>query len=166
MLDRIRMVLGRDAQDAPERGSALVTILVVCGVTLWCCIFLVIVIVIVDIADMLSSGLSEASIGLSFFALSAPIVGLAEVMPGLRDMFRESTWLYPLTQIALMDLLVLSIPELILTKGFEVLSTPRHVATIILAALAFLVLRGAMSWWLWRHPMLWSARRGTDEIGG
>lgn len=127
------------------------------GVLIWTLLFMFIVILGIlfgDIVVMLKSGFSSTTIGFVFLVLSGLVFGITGWVPAFRRCYYKLPWLYPLSMIMTMHLLVLSIAEAILAKGFQVISAPRHIATIIIMILQVIICRIVMCIYLKKNPMV------------
>lgn len=127
------------------------------GVLLWTVLFEAIVLLMIffsDILGMLKSGFSTSTVGLVFCFVAGLVLAITGWVPAFRRCYYKLPWLYPFSMIITMDLLIVSIAEEILAKGFSVISTPRHVVTIILMIVQIVVCRLAMCWYLKKNPMI------------
>ena len=113
-----------------------------------------------SIGTMLRTGFTDQPVGFMFFV----IVGFTFMITGLVPPFRRCyyflPWLYPSCMIAMMHLFNLSLAEYILAKGYQVLSPPRHVITVILVILQLILGRALMCIYLKKFPltMRWNDR--------
>lgn len=127
------------------------------GVLIWTLLVMFIAILGIlfgDIAVMLKSGFSSSTIGFVFLFLSGLVFGITGWVPAFRRCYYKFPWLYPLSMIMTMHLLVLSIAEAILAKGFQVISVPRHTVTIIIMILQVIICRIGMCIYLKKNPMV------------
>ena len=107
-----------------------------------------------DIPGMLKSGFSNGTVGFIFIFITNIPLALTGWIPVLRKCYYKLPWLYPLVTINSYNLMILSIAEEILSKGFSVISTPRHVITVILMIIEIVGLRLLMSWYLKKNPLV------------
>lgn len=127
------------------------------GVLLWTLFFGTIFILMIffsDIVGMLKSGFSTSTIGFAFCFLTGLIFAITGWVPAFRKCYYKLPWLYPYSMIMTMHLFILSIAEAILAKGFSVISTPRHVAAIIIMIIQIIVCRAVMCIYLKKYPMV------------
>ena len=127
------------------------------GVLLETLLFMFVVILMIffsDIIGMLKSGFSTSTIGFIFLMLAGLIFGLTGLIPAFRRCYYKLPWLYPLSMIMTMHLAILSIAEAILATGFSVISTPRHIAAIIIMIVQIIVCRVVMCIYLKKNPMV------------
>lgn len=127
------------------------------GVLLWT-LFLgtiaILMILFSDIVGMLKSGFSTSTIGFVFCFLAGLILAITGWVPAFRKCYYKLPWLYPYSMMMMMHLVILSIAEAILAKGFSVISTPRHVAAIIIMVIQIIVCRAVMCVYLKKYPMV------------
>lgn len=117
--------------------------------------FIFITIIWKTIPVMLISGFpSPMASGLPACFLFGTIYAITGWIPAFRRCYYKLPWLYPLTMMLTMNLFIVCIAELILRKGFEVISTPRHVFAIILMIVQIIVFRLIMCWYLKKNPMI------------
>ena len=107
-----------------------------------------------DIIVMLESGFSTYTIGFVILMLAGLIFGLTGLIPAFRRCYYKLPWLYPLSIIMIMHLAILSIAETILATGYSVISTPRHIAAIIIMIVQIIVCRAIMCIYLKKNPMV------------
>ena len=127
------------------------------GVLLWTLFFGTIAIPMIffsNIVGMLKSGFSTLTMGWAFCFLAALIFAITGWVPAFRKCYYKLPWLYPYSMMMTMHLFILSIAETILAKGFSVISTPRHIATIIIMVIQIIVCRAIMCIYLKKHPMV------------
>lgn len=101
-------------------------------------------IVLNDIIVMIQSGFSTYASGLPVCISCGFFIILTNLVPPLRMCYFKFPWLYPLCSTLFMDLFILSVAEEIMSKGYEVLSKPRHIMTIVLMILQLIVCRFLM----------------------
>ena len=130
--------------------------------TLLLMFFVILGIFFVDIIVMLKSGFSTATIGFVFLFLSGLVFGITGWVPAFRRCYYKLPWLYPLSMIMTMHLLLLPIAEVILAKGFQIISTPRHVATIIIMIIQVIICRLVMCIYLKKNPMVLHKYDGVE----
>lgn len=127
------------------------------GVVIWTLLLMVFVILGIifgDIVVMLKTGFSSSTIGFVFLFLTGLVFGITGWVPAFRRCYYKLPWLYPLSMMLTMDLLIISIAEAILAKGFQVISAPRHMATIIIMILQVIICRAVMCVYLKKNPMI------------
>lgn len=127
------------------------------GVLLWTLFFGTIFILMIffgDIVGMLKSGFSTSTVGFATCCLTGLIFAITGWVPAFRKCYYKLPWLYPYSMIMMMHLFILSIAEAILAKGFSVISTPRHVAAIIIMVIQIIVCRAVMCIYLKKYPMV------------
>ena len=107
-----------------------------------------------NIGGMLKSGFSTTTVGFVICGLAGLGLAITGWVPVFRKCYYKLPWLYPYCMIMLMNLFTLSIAETILAKGFSVISTPRHVATIIIMVIQIIVCRVVMCIYLKKYPMI------------
>lgn len=107
-----------------------------------------------DIIGMLSSGFPTSTIGMILLFCVAFIFGITGLVPVFRRCYFKLPWLYPLCMILTMHLTILAIAELILEKGFEVISTPRHITAIVIMIIQVIVCRVIMCIYLHKKPLV------------
>lgn len=118
-------------------------------------IFLAILMVLFsDIIVMLKSGFATQTVGFMFCFVFGFILAITGWVPAFRRCYYKLPWLYPLCSILYMNLFILSISEAILAKGFQVISTPRHIATIVIMVIQMIVCRIAMCIYLKKKPLI------------
>lgn len=127
------------------------------GVVIWTLLLMVFVILGIifgDIVVMLKTGFSSSTIGFVFLFLTGLVFGITGWVPAFRRCYYKLPWLYPLSMMLTMDLLIISIAEAILAKGFQVINAPRHMATIIIMILQVIICRAVMCVYLKKNPMI------------
>lgn len=82
------------------------------------------------------------------------VLALTGGVPAFRKCFYKLPWLYPLSMIFTMHLVILSIAEAILSKGFEVISQQRHLVTVLIMVVQVIVCRVLMCIYLKKHSMV------------
>lgn len=137
--------------------SNLFAVLWFFGVLIWTVLLLFFVnlmILFSDIMGMLKSGFSSSTMGLVFLFMVGLVFGITGLVPAFRKCYYKLPWLYPLSIIMTMHLVILSIAEEILAKGFQVISTPRHVAAIVIMIVQVVGCRLIMCIYLKKNPMI------------
>ena len=127
------------------------------GILLWTILFGIIVLLMIffaDIIGMLKSGFATQTIGLVFCFLAGLIFAITGWVPAFRRCYYKLPWLYPFSMMLTMHLFILSIAEEILAKGFSVISTPRHIVTIVIMVIQVVVCRIGMCIYLRKYPMV------------
>jgi lysylphosphatidylglycerol synthetase-like protein (DUF2156 family) len=107
-----------------------------------------------DIMGMIKSGFSSSTVGFVFLFLVGFVFWITGLVPAFRKCYYKLPWLYPLSMIMTMHLVILSIAEEILAKGFQVISTPRHVAAIVIMIVQVVGCRLIMCIYLKKNPMI------------
>lgn len=127
------------------------------GVMIWMVfglVFMLFGIIFMDIIPMLKTGFPSSTIGFTMLIVFGFIFAITGWVPAFRKCYYKLPWLYPLCTILTMDMIIISIAEVILSTGFSVISTPRHVVTIILMVVQIVVCRLAMCIYLKKFPMV------------
>ena len=127
------------------------------GVLIWEVLFLFVVNIMLffsNIVGMLQSGFATSTIGFMFLFMAGLIFAITGFVPAFRRCYYKLPWLYPLSMMLTMHLTILSIVEAIIAKGFQVISTPRHVVAIIIAIIVVIVCRVFMCIYLKKNPMI------------
>lgn len=127
------------------------------GVLIWEVLFLFVVNIMLffsNIVGMLKSGFATSTIGFMFLFMAGLIFAITGFVPAFRRCYYKLPWLYPLSMMLTMHLTILSIVEAIIAKGFQVISTPRHVVAIIIAIIVVIVCRVFMCIYLKKNPMI------------
>jgi hypothetical protein len=127
------------------------------GVLIWTVLLLFFVnlmILFSDIMGMIKSGFSSSTVGFVFLFLVGFVFWITGLVPAFRKCYYKLPWLYPLSMIMTMHLVILSIAEEILAKGFQVISTPRHVAAIVIMIVQVVGCRLIMCIYLKKNPMI------------
>lgn len=145
--------------------SNLLAIIWFFGVLLWTVLFGTIGILMVfleDIVGMLKDGFAKPPMGFVFCFFAGLIFAVTGWVPAFRKCYYKLPWLYPYSMMMMMHLFILSIAESILAKGFSVISTPRHVAAIMIMVIQIIACRAAMCIYLKKYPMV---LRKYDSVG-
>ena len=116
-----------------------------------------------DILVMLKSGFSTSIIGYIVLAILGLIFAITGWVPVFRKCYYKYPWLYPFIVVMMMHLAILSIAEIILATGFSVISTPRHIATIIIMVIQVIVCRLIMCLYLKKYPVVLHKYDGLGE---
>lgn len=127
------------------------------GVLIWEVLFLFVVNIMLffsNIVGMLKSGFATSTIGFMCLFMAGLIFAITGFVPAFRRCYYKLPWLYPLSMMLTMHLTILSIVEAIIAKGFQVISTPRHVVAIIIAIIVVIVCRVFMCIYLKKNPMI------------
>jgi len=135
--------------------SNIVSVLWFFGVILWTLLIMIFVFLIVigDIKRTITTGFSSSAIGGMYMLLFGIVFFITGVVPPFRRCFYKYPWLHPFVTIYMMDLGILSLVESIIVKGYEVMSTPRHVISIILALAVLIGGRLLMCLYLKKRPV-------------
>lgn len=137
--------------------SNLLAILWFFGVTIWVLLFVALVdimIIFMDILGPIQSGFSTTTIGFIVLFVAGFAFALTGWIPPFRKCYYKLPWLYPASMILTMHLFILSVAETIINKGYTVMSTPRHVISIIIMIIQLVVCRVIMCWYLKKHSMV------------
>lgn len=137
--------------------SNLLAILWFFGVIIWVLLFVALVdimIIFMDILGPIQSGFSTTTIGFIVLFVAGFAFALTGWIPPFRKCYYKLPWLYPTSMILTMHLFILSVAETIINKGYTVMSTPRHVISIIIMVIQLVVCRVIMCWYLKKHPMV------------
>ena len=137
--------------------SNILAILWFFGVLIWTVLFLFIgniMIFFMVIVGMLKTGFATSTIGFAFLFIAGLVFAITGWVPAFRRCYYKLPWLYPLSMMLTMHLGILSIAETILAKGFAVISTPRHVAAIVIMIIQVIVCRALMCIYLKKNPMV------------
>lgn len=137
--------------------SNLLAILWFFGVIIWVLLFVALVdimIIFMDILGPIQSGFSTTTIGFIVLFVAGFAFALTGWIPPFRKCYYKLPWLYPTSMILTMHLFILSVAETIINKGYTVMSTPRHVISIIIMIIQLVVCRVIMCWYLKMHPMV------------
>jgi hypothetical protein len=140
-----------------DKISNILAVLWFFGVLMWTILFMIIVILMIffaDILGMLKSGFSTPTIGFVYCFLSGIVFAVTGWVPAFRKCYHKLPWLYPLSIILTMHLLILSIAEVILAKGFQVINTPRHTIVIVIVIIQMILCRVAMCIYLKKKPLI------------
>ena len=114
----------------------------------------ILIIIFQNILGMLKSGFTSSTMGFFFLVFFGLIFAVTGWVPAFRKCYYKLPWLYPLSMMLGMHLFSLSIAEVIIAKGFSVISTPRHVITIVIMIVQVIVCRAVMCLYLKKHPMI------------
>lgn len=137
--------------------SNLLAILWFFGVIIWVLLFVALVdimIIFMDILGPIQSGVSTTTIGFIVLFVAGFAFALTGWIPPFRKCYYKLPWLYPTSMILTMHLFILSVAETIINKGYTVMSTPRHVISIIIMIIQLVVCRVIMCWYLKKHSMV------------
>ncbi len=137
--------------------SNLLAILWFFGVIIWVLLFVALVdimIIFMDILGPIQSGFSTTTIGFIVLFVAGFAFALTGWIPPFRKCYYKLPWLYPASMILTMHLFILSVAETIINKGYTVMSTPRHVISIIIMIIQLVVCRVIMCWYLKKHSMV------------
>jgi hypothetical protein len=127
------------------------------GVLLWVVLFMLIavpMIFFINIMGMINTGFATSTIGLVFVFLSGFILAITGWVPAFRKCYIKLPWLYPLSSMLMIHLIILSIAEEILAKGYAVISAPRHTATLIIMIVQIIACRIAMCFYFYKKPLI------------
>ncbi|QNU65893.1 hypothetical protein EHE19_013465 [Ruminiclostridium herbifermentans] len=127
------------------------------GVLLWVILFMLIaipMIFFINIMGMINTGFATSTIGLAFVFLSGFILAITGWVPAFRKCYIKLPWLYPLSSMLMIHLIILSIAEEILAKGYAVISAPRHTVTLIIMIVQIIACRIAMCFYFYKKPLI------------
>ena len=122
--------------------------------TLFFTILMCIGILFFSIIGMLKSGSSLGTLGFAYLAIASFIFSITGWVPTFRKCYYKLPWLYPFSMMALMNLFNLSLEEIILSKGFQVINPLRHIITIIIMIIQITVCRLIMCIYFKKNPMV------------
>ncbi|ACA54823.1 hypothetical protein FDC45_13955 [Clostridium botulinum] len=113
------------------------------------CLILIILIVIpigflTDVSAIRGSGFAPPNTITPFMGICGFVIGLSLLIPPLRKMYKALPWLYPLTKIFYVNLVILSIGLEILNRGYQVINNARHATFFILMIIQIIACRIAM----------------------
>ena len=111
-------------------------------------------IIFMDIIGPIKSGFSSTTIGFIVLFIAGLVFALTGWIPAFRKCYYKLPWLYPTCMILTIHLFILSVAETIIYKGYTVISTPRHIAAVIIMIIQLIVCRAIMCWYLKKHPMV------------
>lgn len=113
-----------------------------------------IMVLFMDIIGPIRSGFATSTVGFAMLFMVGIIYAITGWVPAFRKCYYKLPWLYPTTTILSMQLLILSIAELIISKGYSTMSTTTHVISVIVMIIQVVVCRAFMCWYLDRNPMI------------
>ena len=131
-------------------------------ITLFFEMFMIFGVLFFDIIPMLKNGMPTTAIGFLVCFLVGIVYFVTGIIPVFRRCYYRFPWLYPLCMITTLHLYLLSIAELILAKGFSVLSTPRHVLTIVIMIVFVVAFRVVMCIYLKKRPLYLRKNENAD----
>ena len=126
-----------------------------CFVFLWYVLISAIaipVIIVVNIIPMIRLGVAMSTAGFMLCLIFSVLLMITLCVPSFRWCFYKFPWLYPFSIITLMNLFIIAISEKIIYEGYQVISTPRHIITIILMLIQIIVCRFIMCMYLDIRP--------------
>ncbi|MDP4144975.1 MAG: hypothetical protein Q8936_10920 [Bacillota bacterium] len=109
-----------------------------------------------DVDAMRTSGFAGQESASTYIALSGFFVGPSLLIPALRKMYRVLPWLYAFVTICFINLVVLSVGDLILYIGYQINNNTRHTIFFILMIVQLVVCRIAMCFYFKRKPIKYS----------
>lgn len=127
------------------------------GVFIWSLLFTVLsipILILVDIIPMIKLGVAMSTAGFMLCYMFSFFLIITLCVPSFRWCFYKFPWLYPFSIITLMDLMIFSISEMIIYEGYQVISTPRHIATIVIMIIQIIVCRLIMCQYLKKKPFI------------
>lgn len=96
---------------------------------MWWVIFMLIflpIVLMADIGIVRSSGYSIASPGATYIGMLGLFIGLSLLIPAFRKMYYKLPWMFPLVKISFLNLIIMSIADMLLNYGYEVQSPARQ----------------------------------------
>ena len=140
--------------------SAFPSVLYFVAVMWWVVLLLLITpfMLIGDIGTVHESGFSSNNIGLSFMGIFGLLIGVSLLIPAFRRMYYKLPWLFPFVKIFLVNVVILTIAELVLNYGYEVRNDARHMLFFILTLGVIVIGRVIMS--------VYFSRKKVEYIGG
>ncbi len=106
-----------------------------------------------NILGVLGTWFAVPPTGVVYCFIAGFVLAVTGWVPAFRNCYYKLPWLYPFSMIMTMDLWILSAAELILSEGFSVLGTSRHVTTVMVMAAQVIVCRLIMCSYLEDYPM-------------
>ena len=125
------------------------------GIFLWSLLFTVIsipIFIFCSIIPMIRLGVAMSTVGSMLCVMFSFFLIITLSVPSFRWCFYKFPWLYPFSIITLMNLFIIAISEKIIYEGYQVISTPRHIITIILTIIQIIVCRFIMCMYLDIRP--------------
>lgn len=125
------------------------------GVFLWfvlCSAFAIPIFILCSIIPMIRLGVAMSTGGFLICYMFSFLLMITLCVPSFRWCFYKFPWLYPFSIITLMNLFIIAISEKIIYEGYQVISTPRHIITIILMIIQIIVCRFIMCMYLDIRP--------------
>jgi len=116
--------------------------------------FFNIMIFFMDIVGPIRSGFASSTIGFAMVFVAGLVFAITGLVPVFRRCYYKLPWLYPLSMILTMDLVILSISESIIHYGYLVMNTQRHIISVIIMIIQMVVCRLAMCAYLKKKPMV------------
>lgn len=107
-------------------------------------------VILIKIVEMYSTGCSSKAVGMEFFLLFSVVFFITNLF--FRRSYEFLDKLYPFSIFALCDFFIVSVSEVIMSYGYEVMDTTRHVLTIIAIILQILLCRIIMGFYFKKHP--------------
>ncbi len=107
-----------------------------------------------DIIGMINTGFATSTIGFAFVFMAGFVLAITGWVPAFRRCYIKLPWLYPLSSILMVHLVILSIAEEILAKGYAVINTSRHTIAIILMIVQIILCRIAMCVYFKKKPLI------------
>lgn len=127
------------------------------GVLMWVVLLMLIavpMIFFINIMGMINTGITTSTIGFAFVFLGGFILAITGWVPAFRKCYIKLPWLYPLSSMLIIHLIILSIAEEILAKGYAVISAPRHTVAIIIMIVQIIACRIAMCFYFHKKPLI------------
>lgn len=135
--------------------STLLSVLWFFGAFIWALLIFLpsILFILMDIAEIISSGYAMYSEWWGFFGLPALIFAITMMISPLRKCIRTFPWLYPMIVILTMDLVILSIGAEIINNGYLVLDSATHSLSVWFGLFVIVVLRVIMCSYFCKKPI-------------
>ena len=112
-----------------------------------------------DVSTVIVSGFSGQNIAAACISLCGLPISLSLLIPPLRKMYRVLPWLYPLTKIFYINLIILCAGLAILNFGYKVQNNTRHITFFILMIVQIFICRIAMCIYFKLKPVRYSEER-------
>lgn len=114
----------------------------------------ILMIVFARIVGTIQTGYGTSLGGFVVCFLAGTLLAITGWVPAFRKCYYKLPWLYPLSMIMTMHLVILSIAEAILSKGFSVVDASRHQSAVIIMVIQLIVCRAVMCIYLRKFPMV------------
>lgn len=114
----------------------------------------ILILVFDRIVGTIQTGYGTSPSGFVVCFLAGTLLAITGWVPAFRKCYYKLPWLYPLSMIMTMHLVIISIAEAILLKGFLVVNASRHLSAVIIMVIQLIVCRAAMCIYLKKYPMV------------